>query len=92
MEIIVLYLILVNALSFLLMLVDKYKAQNGLWRIPENILLIVAVIGGSFGCFAGMKLCRHKTKHLRFHIGVPIMMVVHSLIIWDLAQHLPWML
>lgn len=88
MDIIVLYLIIVNALSFLLMLVDKYKAQNNLWRIPEATLLTVAGIGGSLGCYLGMKICRHKTKHGRFTIGVPVMMAVHILIIWDIARHL----
>lgn len=88
MDIIVFYLIIVNALSFLLMLVDKYKAQNNLWRIPEATLLFVAAIGGSFGCYAGMKACRHKTKHKKFTISIPVMMVIHILILWDILQHL----
>jgi len=88
MDIIFLYLIIVNALSFVLMLVDKYKAQNKLWRIPEAVLLTVAAIGGSFGCYAGMKACHHKTKHKKFSIGVPAMMVIHILIVWDLMRHL----
>lgn len=88
MDIIVFYLIIVNALSFLLMLVDKYKAQNNLWRIPEAALLTVAAIGGSFGCYLAMKACRHKTRHQNFTIGVPAMMVIHIVILWDLMQHL----
>lgn len=88
MDIIVFYLIIVNALSFLLMLVDKYKAQNNLWRIPETVLMIVAGIGGSFGCYLGMKACRHKTRHKKFSIGVPIMMAIHILIFWDIVRHL----
>ena len=88
MDIIFLYLIIVNALSFVLMLVDKYKAQNKLWRIPEAVLLTVAAIGGSFGCYVGMKACRHKTKHKKFSIGVPVLMALHILIVWDLMRHL----
>lgn len=88
MKILVLYLIIVNAFSFILMLVDKYNAQNSLWRIPEALLLTVAAIGGSFGCFLGMRLVRHKTRHRKFFIGVPAMMVLHILIIWDLCRHL----
>lgn len=88
MDIIVLYLIIVNALSFVLMLVDKYKAQNDLWRIPEATLMTVAAIGGSFGCFVGMKVCRHKTRHKKFAIGVPVMMAIHILILWDVMRHL----
>ena len=88
MDIIVFYLIIVNALSFLLMLVDKYEAQNKLCRIPEAVLMTVAGIGGSFGCYLGMKVCRHKTRHKKFSIGVPIMMAIHILIFWDLMRHL----
>lgn len=88
MDIIVLYLILINALGFVLMLVDKYKAQNNLWRIPEATLMLVAAIGGSFGSFLGMKLCRHKTRHNKFSVGIPLLMVLHIVILWDLAQHL----
>lgn len=88
MDIIVLYLIIVNALSFLLMLIDKHKAQNNLWRIPEATLMTIAGIGGSFGCYLGMKTCRHKTMHKKFSVGVPVMMVIQIVILWDIAQHL----
>lgn len=88
MDFLAIYLILINALSFLLMLVDKYKAQNNLWRIPERVLLTVAGIGGSFGCFVAMEICRHKTKHKKFTIGIPAMMVLHILIIIDLSRFL----
>ena len=88
MDALVIYLIIVNALSFTLMLVDKYKAKNNLWRIPEAILLTVAAVGGSFGCFAGMRLVRHKTMHKKFSIGLPVLMVIHILILWDLLRHL----
>ena len=88
MKFVIIYLIIINALAFVLMLVDKYKAQNNLWRIPEATLMTVAAIGGSFGAYTGMRICRHKTRHYKFSIGVPIMMVLHSLILWDIAQHL----
>ncbi|MBQ2892519.1 MAG: DUF1294 domain-containing protein [Oscillospiraceae bacterium] len=82
MDIIALCLIIINALSFVLMLVDKYNAQNKLRRIPERLLLTVAAIGGSLGCFVGMKVCRHKTKHKRFSLGVPVMILIHIAILW----------
>ena len=88
MDYIVLYLILINALSFVLMLVDKYNAENKLWRIPENLLISISAIGGSFGSFAGMRLCRHKTRRQKFSIGIPVMMAIHILLIWDIMQHL----
>lgn len=70
------YLLIINALGFLLMLIDKYKARKNLWRIPEATLLSVAVIGGSLGSLIGMYLVRHKTKHLKFTIGVPVILAV----------------
>ena len=70
------YLCIVNALGFLLMLADKLKAKKNLWRIPEATLFTVAVIGGSLGCILGMYTVRHKTKHLKFTIGIPLILAV----------------
>lgn len=70
-KLILLYLLIVNALAFILMLADKRKAQKKLWRIPESTLLLSAAIGGSIGALAGMYTFRHKTKHLKFTLGVP---------------------
>lgn len=70
------YLCIVNAFGFLLMLADKLKAKKNLWRIPEATLFTVAVIGGSFGCILGMYTVRHKTKHLKFTIGMPLILAV----------------
>lgn len=73
-----LYLVIVNAAGFLSMLVDKQKARTGARRIPERTLMIIAAIGGSLGSFLGMQLCRHKTKHPKFSMGVPVMLAVHA--------------
>lgn len=70
------YLIIVNALSFLLMLIDKQKAKKDCWRIPEKTLITAALLGGSLGGIAGMKLFRHKTKHPKFSIGLPVILAV----------------
>lgn len=75
-QILLVYLLLVNAAGFLLMLVDKIKAQRNLWRIPEATLIGVAVIGGSIGAIAGMNLFRHKTKHAKFYIGLPVILTM----------------
>lgn len=76
MEFLLLYLLLINAASFLLMLVDKFKAKRNLWRIPEATLLMSALLGGSVGALAGMYLVRHKTKHPKFTIGVPAILAL----------------
>ena len=75
-KLILLYLLIVNAVSFLLMLVDKQKAKKKLWRIPESTLLLSAAIGGSIGSLAGMYTFRHKTKYLKFTLGVPVILVL----------------
>ena len=71
-QILLAYFLLINAIGFLLMLVDKYKAKRNLWRIPESTLMGVAALGGSIGAIAGMNLFRHKTKHAKFYIGLPV--------------------
>ena len=74
------YLLIVNAAAFLLMLADKWKAQQKDRRIRENVLITAAVIGGSFGIWAGMYLFRHKTKHLKFTLGIPFVLAIQILI------------
>lgn len=69
-----LYLIIINAAGLLSMLVDKQKARKGAWRIPERTLMTIAAIGGSLGSFLGMQLFRHKTKHPKFYIGIPMLL------------------
>ena len=76
MKYVLLYLLIINAVGFLLMLVDKYKAKKKLWRIPEATLMGVAAMGGSIGSLIGMYTVRHKTKHLKFTIGIPLTLAV----------------
>lgn len=76
MKYIAIYLILINALSLLLMLIDKLKAKKKLWRIPEKVLLGICAIGGSIGGILGMKLFHHKTLHPQFSIGIPVMLAL----------------
>lgn len=78
-----LYLLIINAVSFLLMLADKRMAQKKLWRIPEATLLTAAAFGGSIGALAGMYAFRHKTRHLKFTLGVPVILIVQiGLALW----------
>ena len=70
------YLFLINAAGFALMLADKRKAIKGHWRISERTLLSCAILGGSIGCLAGMHLVRHKTRHLKFAVGIPVILAI----------------
>lgn len=75
-KILLAYLVIINAVAFILMLVDKIKAKKNLWRIPEATLFLVAVIGGSIGSLLGMYTFRHKTKHIKFIVGMPLILAL----------------
>ena len=79
-KILVIYLLLINAIGFILMLVDKIKAKKNLWRTPEATLFLVAVIGGSIGSILGMYTFRHKTKHIKFIVGMPLILAAQIVI------------
>ncbi len=74
------YLLLLNAAGFLLMLIDKRKAVKNLWRIPEATLLGIALLGGSLGILGGMYSFRHKTLHLKFTIGIPVILALQIIL------------
>ena len=80
------YLLIINASGLLLMLLDKHKAQEKMWRIPEAFLLGVAVLGGSFGCVIGMRLFHHKTRKPMFSIGLPMILAVQIVLILFLLR------
>lgn len=76
-RIILILLVAVNLFAFALYGLDKLKAKRGAWRIPEATLLLIALLGGSAGALLGMELFRHKTKHWKFKILVPLFLVLH---------------
>ena len=76
MKYLLVYLLIINALGFLLMLVDKFKAKKNLWRIPEATLMAVAALGGSVGSLIGMYTVRHKTRHIKFTVGIPVILAL----------------
>ena len=80
MKVLYIYLIVINAAAFLLMLIDKVKAKKNLWRIPEATLFWVAAIGGSIGRLLGMYTFRHKTKHIKLIVGMPRILAAHIVI------------
>lgn len=79
-HVLLVYLLIINAAGFILMLVDKAKARKNLWRIPEATLFLVAAIGGSVGSILGMYTFRHKTKHIKFIVGMPLILAVQIVI------------
>lgn len=75
-ELLIVYVVAVNAVAFVVYGVDKYKAQKAKWRIRESTLLLLAAIGGSAGAWLGMKIWRHKTRHAKFRYGVPAILLI----------------
>ena len=73
---ILIYLSVINLTGFLMMWSDKRRAKWGKWRIPEQTLFIVTALGGGIGTIAGMYTFRHKTKKLKFTVGLPILMIL----------------
>ena len=81
MKLLLFYLLLINAAGLALMLVDKWKAKKNRWRVRESTLLMVAALGGSVGCLIGMYLFRHKTLHLKFTLGIPLILAGQCLLV-----------
>lgn len=80
MNYIALYLLIINAVGFVLMLADKHKARKNKWRIPEATLMGTAALGGSIGILTGMYTVRHKTRHLKFTLGVPLILAAQIML------------
>lgn len=72
------YLLIINFAGLTAMGMDKSRAKRHAWRIPEANLFLISFLGGSIGTWAGMYLFRHKTKHWRFVIGMPLICMVHA--------------
>ena len=81
MNIIITYLIVINATTFALYIADKRRAITDSWRIPERTLLLIALAGGSLGAYLAMQLAHHKTRKPVFSIGVPLMMLMHCAVL-----------
>jgi uncharacterized membrane protein YsdA (DUF1294 family) len=87
-EILIIYLALINIVAAAVCIADKQKAIKKKRRISEKTLFILSIIGGSLGMFMGMQLVRHKTKHLKFVLGIPAIMLVQLLGIYFLLTKL----
>ena len=73
---IIIILIIINVITFFTYGIDKWKAQHDKWRTSEFTLLMLAILGGSIGAYAGIKVWHHKTLHLKFKYGVPAIFLI----------------
>ncbi len=82
-HIILIYLAVMNVVTFFMYGVDKWKAKRSKWRVSEAVLILMAVLGGSVGAWLGMKAWRHKTQHKKFRYGLPFILIAQiAIVIW----------
>ncbi len=77
----IIYLIVINIVGYVIMGIDKHRARMNQWRVKENTLFFIAIIGGSAGSILGMQYFRHKTKHNRFIFGMPLILLLQIVLI-----------
>ncbi|MBJ6364286.1 DUF1294 domain-containing protein [Paenibacillus sp. MAHUQ-46] len=80
--ILIIYLLIINTAGLLLMHADKRKARRRVRRIPEKQMFGTAAFGGAAGIWLGMRMWSHKTKHASFVIGIPLLFIVNTALVW----------
>ena len=78
------YLAVINAVTFFLFGIDKWKAKKSKWRVKESTLIWMSVLGGSIGALSGMKIWRHKTQHKKFKYGIPCILFLQIMVVFGL--------
>ena len=78
---VLIYVLVINVMGFLAMGIDKLKAKKDWWRIPEGTLMMLCLLGGGIGTICGMYKFRHKTKKLKFTVGMPTILILEIAIV-----------
>ena len=78
------YLIIINVMGLIICYIDKRKAIKNKYRIPENILMVISLIGGCLGFFLGMILFRHKIRKSKFYISIPLIIIMWIIILKEI--------
>lgn len=77
------WLAVINLVTFAVYGIDKAKAKRGAWRVPEKTLFLLPLLGGSLGALLGMRVFHHKTKHWYFVWGIPLILLAQlALAVW----------
>ena len=82
MEYFLYYFLFINLVGIFVMYSDKKKSRKGKWRTPESNIFAIAIAYGALGIFMGMRLFRHKTKHNKFVVGIPLILIVEIFIFY----------
>ncbi len=88
--VIVVYFIAVNLWGLILMRIDKKRAERNFWRVSEFGLFIPAFFGGTIGCILGMHIFHHKTRHLKFTVGMPVVLAIQIAILIGVVFFSPY--
>ncbi|MBE6783899.1 MAG: DUF1294 domain-containing protein [Ruminococcaceae bacterium] len=86
MKFLIIYLILINIITFIVFGADKLKAVKNKWRVPESVLLGLSLAGGSVGGIFGMYIFRHKTRKIAFKLLIPLFCIVHIILVYLLIR------
>lgn len=82
------YLLLINIITYFTYVADKIKARQNKWRIPERTLILLALLGGSPAALLAMKHYHHKTRYLKFKLGIPIILIIQIIITFFLYPNI----
>ena len=86
---VIIYLAAINVITFIMFGADKARAVKGRWRISESALILAALLGGSTGALAGMRIFHHKTKHRKFTIGIPVILALQIILMVIYYPYIP---
>jgi uncharacterized membrane protein YsdA (DUF1294 family) len=75
------YIAAISLIAIILTVLDKNAARRNAWRIKERTLLTVSILGGSAAMLITMLAIRHKTRHVKFMIGIPIILLLQVAIV-----------
>lgn len=78
---ILIYILIINVITFFIMWFDKHEAKIGDWRVPERTLFLLVLLGGGIGGIAGMYVFRHKTRKWYFKIGFPAILIMQIILV-----------
>lgn len=86
MKILVIYIIVINVIAMVVCVTDKIKAKLHAWRIPDNVLMAISLLGGALGMYTAMQFVRHKTQSDKYTIGLPIIIAIQAAAVYGLSR------
>ncbi len=75
------YLTIINIVAICITAYDKHAARKDKWRVRESTLMLISALGGSIGMYITMQLVRHKTRHLKFMLGIPVILIIQVILV-----------